>query len=483
MSFNSTEFDSGEFLISILLTISAFALSAIIRFSSSRVLRVDAERTLLFKRSWDENHVIMGEYSLLSLLGAPHILRSRSALAFGTLVSVVVATFGLNVAATALGGARTLKTGAPTLKATIEKGQPVLDEQEMTRYADWFRSSGVISMCQRRSGAQRVYYQPFVEIGEDTHVYCGNMLPINLRHEREEGIEGIVPYAIRIHPLEGVITFTPHSQFVRHEINFAGRRIYGVCNSGLWYRGIRDGQVSQTCAFTTTDDLILGGYHTNQSNLSAPGITPQVENLRYYDSYTVRTSVELTEAQLMQALMLWDLGSMSEVEVAVMSTYRFTTLPAVPSFVGGFDRLQLDLPILAVGLSLAAVVFLAQLGVLVWDGFSRTDEERMLNNPATIGFLSRAMRSESENRPALDDSNAPLNHIAIRDVTKCLCRGRAQHDANCSAPRRFQVGSARVGRALEQVAREDVLTGLRAHRYDENKLSREDDGDDVSINP
>lgn len=451
MEFNSNDMDWIEFGISLGIALGAVGAGAGIRYLSTRVLRIDAERSLLRQRGDDDGHVIVGEFRLLSLLGAPHVLRTRSTLGFCTLVSIIVATTALSITSLAFSGSRRLRSKSSSVKVTAVPGPALLDEDRLEKYGDWFRSSGAISFCQRRSGSLRFYYQPFVELSADTKLFCGKLLPVKITHESEERLESVKPSMLRINQLKGVTTSTPQSNFITLEINLLGSGLLGVCNTGMYYRGVRSGRISQSCAFTTKTSFILGGYLTNATPGSGPGELPSISDVEFFDSYHADLGTELTKGQLMQALTLWDLGSMSEVEVAVLSTLRLQIVDNISSFSGRFERLQVDWPLLAVGATLVIVVTITLLFIDLWDKFNRPPDERFRTDVSNVEFVSRTMRLEATNTFGLARNDDSLTRLAIRDVSCCIC-GSDEHNPECEVLRLFHVGSSSWGRPIKNSA-------------------------------
>lgn len=445
MEFNSNDSDWIEFGISLGLTLVAVIAGAGIRLLSTQILRIDAERSLLRQRGNSDEHMIVGEFRVLSLLGAPHVLRTRSTLGFWSLISIIVATTALSITSLAFSGSRLLQTDSPSVKVTAAPGAPLLNEDRLEKYADWFRSTGVVSFCQRRSGSRRIYYQPYVELSKDTKIYCGKELPIRLSHESEQSIERVRPSALSINQLSGVTTSSPHSNFISLQINILGQGLIAVCNTGPFYRSVRQGRLTQSCAFTNKMSFILGGYATNSTLSNEGGKFPLLEDVWFYDSYQVEMGTELTRAQLMQALTLWDLGTMSEVEVAVLSTLRMEIVDNIPSFSGGFERLKIDLPLLLLGASLVGVVTFALVFIVMWDMFNRPPDERLRTNVASVEFVSRTMKSEANNVFGLARNDDSLNRLAIRDVSGCDC-GDEEHSMDCKVARRFHLGTSSLGR-------------------------------------
>lgn len=515
------QFPGIEFGLGLLLGLLSFLLAAVIRFLSVRVQRVDANRTITSRRQKQDSHVVVGSDRAFTLLGAPHTLRTRSVLGFFALLSAVVGTIGLSISALAFSGSRQLRTGEPTVKATARQGGTFsggssstgglgqLSEDDLEKYSDWFRSTGVVSLCQRRRGRKRVFYQPFVEQATGTRVFCGPELKtIRLTHENEESIENVSPSSslgLKITPLQSVGLSSPHSRYDVHEINVNGRGYNAVCNAGEYYRGVRSGRVSQSCAFSTKNALFLGGYTTStQRNLSGPGVVPSADDVRYYDSYSVDTGTELNEHQLMVAVTLWDLGSMSEIEVAVLSRLSLETVATpVPSFVGGFQRLQIDMPLLVTGLTMAAVVILFYATVLLWESSSRVKAECIdfdTTDPslhsrlwvfeltcATLGRFSsssktkrrRGIISSDNNNHQVHNSNSGTtsigvamkepfslhnvdeNQLAIRDVTQCNCDPHEPHEKGCTVLKKYHIGSAHLGRPTGDEPLEEIMRNVK----------------------
>lgn len=502
-NFNNPDSDWIEFGLGLVLALISVLFGAVIRFLSAHVQRIDANRTITARRQKQDSHVVVGSDQVFTLLGAPHTLRTRSPLGFSTLLGVVIGTIGLSISALAFSDSRLLRTGEVTIKATAREGgtssggssssggRGQLSEDELEKYADWFRSTGVVSLCQRRRGRDRVFYQPFVEQAVDTRVFCGpELTTIQLAHENEENIENVAPSSViglKITPLQGVDLSSPHSRYDVHEINVDGKGYNAVCNAGEYYRGVRSGRVSQTCAFSTKNSLILGGYTTSmQTNLSGPGVVPTADDIRYYDSYSSYTGTELNEEQLMVAVTLWDLGSMSEIEVAVLTRLTFETVATpVPSFVGGFQRLQIDVPLLVTGLAMASFVVVFYAGVLLWHRNSWVKAESIdfdLTNPsvhsrlwvyelkcAALGRFSsvngRACNDSIEVKEPYMLSNVNENQLAIRDITQCECGPHQHHEKGCTMPKVYHIGSAHLGRPtgdepLEEIMRKSKLNTL-----------------------
>lgn len=353
-------------------------------------------------------------------------------------------TTALSIGALAFSGSRKLNIGAPTVKLTAIPGLPDMNEDTIAKFADWFRSSGVISFCQRRRGPLREYFQPFVELGEETKVRCGQKLDVAITHEKEATMENVRPSSISTFTLNSTTPSTPHSNYVVHKVNLLGSVMLGVCNTGEYYRGVR-GRISQSCAFSTKSSLILGGYTSKQKSLNGAGINPTNDDVVYFDSYAVDVGTELNQAQLMQALTLWDVGSMSEVEVAVLARMKLQVEEQVPSFTGGFERLQIDSVLLVVGLTVGLAVPAVMIVILMWDGFARTPE-RLGANIATLDTVSRIMMVEASKGVERFRTRGPLNRLAIRDITECNCDFSGEHDETCTETRRYHLGSASLGR-------------------------------------
>lgn len=450
VNYNEPDTDWIEYGLSLLLVFLSVVMGFILRYMSKKVLQIDAERTLISQRTQTDQLIVYGENKFFSLLGAPHTLITRSSLAFFTLVGVVVGTAALTITASSFSGSQILRKGEKTIKVTARAGSEIiLNEDRIEKIADWFRSTGVVSFCQRRVGEKRTYYQPFVEQASTTRVYCGRDLDIDIAHEVAESIEQLAPTDLRILQVEGVEVSTPNSNYVVHDINIAGRGYNAVCNTGDFYRGLRTSGISQSCAFSTDEHLILGGYTVPGSlqSIAGPGITPNIEDIRYYDSYTVKTKTQLSEKQLMQALTLWDLGSMSEVEVAVLCRLSLVVEEdAIDSFIGGYERLHIDYPLLITGIASLSVILLVFVTIILWDGFTRTVQEGIEEDISSISFFSKKMRAEAQQRYINNITNIPENFIAIREVTHGgTDTEETKQDADSVARKRFYLGSSVVG--------------------------------------
>lgn len=197
----------------------------------------------------------------------------------------------------------------------------------------------------------------------------------------------------------------------------------------------------------------------------------------------------------MVAVTLWDLGSMSEVEVAVLSRLSFEAVAKpVPSFVGGVQRLQIDVPLLVTGLASAAFVILFYAGVLLWHRNSSVKAECIdldLTSPsvhsrlwvyeltcAALGRFSSTRKRSRRRRETTSinggtsninvdlkerykSSNADENQLAIRDVTQGECDPHQLHMAGCTVPRVYHIGSAHLGRPMEDEPLEEIMRKLK----------------------
>lgn len=462
--FNCDDSDWIEYGIALLLAILALFLGAVIRYLSSIALRINTERTLLKRRNEEEGHVVIGEDRWLALLGAPHVVRTRTKIGFSFLLVVVIGTTALTIASTAFSGSRKLRTGTNTRKITALPGDPITSEDELRQFADWFRSSGVISFCQRRSGAHRIFYQPFVENSGDTKIYCGKRLDVQVVHESETSFEMIRPQRLDLKKLQGVTKSTLYSAYWIHEIDYMGKSLLAVCNSGEFYRGIRAGRISQTCAFTTKTSLILGGYVSNDTAAQGPGKPPEMSDayLRYYDSYEVEIGTELTQTQLMQALTLWDLGTMSEIEVAALSTLRPELQDNIESFEGGYERLQIEMPMLVFGLATAGATILFLAVYIFWDQFDRPNDHRLRVDVTSMEYISKIMGMEARGERGLAQEDAPLNRLAIRDVTQYDCRHQV-YSKDC--PKIIHLGSHETAGKPANMRIADIVDSLNNSGY------------------
>lgn len=143
----------------------------------------------------------------------------------------------------------------------------------------------------------------------------------------------------------------------------------------------------------------MGGYYTNSSKLSGPGDSkPCISDIVYCDPYKTRTSGELTNAQLAQAVTLWDLGSIAEVEVAVLATLQLKIANDVPSFSGGWNSYEYDLPIIVSRFAVVAFAILTLSIILAWYNFRYHAQPRLNTNVGTVDFISRTMAIEAEKK-------------------------------------------------------------------------------------
>lgn len=139
---------------------------------------------------------------------------------------------------------------------------------------------------------------------------------------------------------------------------------------------------------------------------------------------------------------------MSEVEVAALSTLSFKTEEFVTSFTGRFERVDVNRIFLFGGSSVAGAIVLLLIIIILWDHFSRSRDERLRTNIATVRSLSRIMRIESTGVGKGDDPQGLLNQLAIRDVTTCPCK--EIHNDNCEVSRRYHMGSSKIGRPVHK---------------------------------
>eukprot|EP00172_Hildenbrandia_rubra_P000317 Plantae.Rhodophyta-Hildenbrandia_rubra.ctg11478.p1 GENE.Plantae.Rhodophyta-Hildenbrandia_rubra.ctg11478~~Plantae.Rhodophyta-Hildenbrandia_rubra.ctg11478.p1 ORF type:complete len:484 (+),score=55.03 Plantae.Rhodophyta-Hildenbrandia_rubra.ctg11478:1330-2781(+) len=441
--FNEQPDDRKERLLSAGLLVSTVLLNFGIRYIASLVIEADLQKNLLTKKGDANYTALVGEHRWLSLLGVPHVVRSRTKIGFTAILLAALATSFGGLAIGAVKRSSKLKTGKPVGVITFAGGPPVLDEDKLWDAASRMRGTGVVSICSRRDGANRKYYQPYVETTFESRVYCGELMHSNLRFETDGFLEDQAPDEVVVTDMKGVATVTEYSRYQRHKAVVRRIELKAVCNSGMFYRGVRSGLVSQSCAFATGRMLVLGGYISEDGTLDGPGIEPNKTNMKYYDSYTVELGTRLNDGQLLQAVTLWDLGIMSEIEVAALARVAPASDGQKEVFAGGQVGLAFNIIELLLGLATIFIVGLLGLSFLAYDSFSRRPGDRLSGDVSTLEAVSKIMRVEAEAQTGrgMNDqrgNTTALNEIAIR------CTG-----TNADGKSVFHLGSEVLGEAKE----------------------------------
>ena len=439
--FNSSEQHWKEIVASFITLVATIVLGVLIRFIAAKVLEADLQSNLLKKKDDPDYTAMVGDHRLLSLLGVPHVVRSRSKVSFYTiLIAAFASSFGA-FAISAFEQSSELKRGDRVDTVTFGIGDSVMDEGRLMEVADLLRRSGAVSFCCKRAGQTRSFYQPHVQTSATFGVYCEKLMHSDLGYEADGFLEEQAPDSlISIKDLEGVTTVTNGSNYQVHRAVLHGLEFKAVCNQGMFYRGVRSGLISQSCAFATKTKFILGGYALKDAGPGALVTQPTKDNIRYYDSFTIELGSELSEGQLMQAVTLWDLGSMSEVEVAVLA--KVVPLHAREGiYSGGKVGFQLNLVGFSIGMGITLIAILLGVLYLGYDSFKRRDGDRLGCAVSTLEGVSRIMKNEAQRNPQNNSSRTVKgsgNEIAIRRIK-----------VGDDGPDKFHVGSACLGEPVE----------------------------------